>query len=192
MRQELNLFKEWFLQKHLGLALSAEIEGMLSDYFDFLAKSAAKQPQAFMHRDYHSANLMVLPENKVGILDFQDAFIGPITYDAVSLLRDCYVAWPDETIINLALRYHEKLAALKIKVKEKEFLRWFDLMGMQRHLKALLTFSRKHHRDSNSSYLQHIPRTLNYLITVSARYKESMLFHEFLQKVIMESDLCGR
>lgn len=179
MRHELELFKEWFLQKHLGLTLTAQTENQLATCFDFLATSAANQTQVFMHRDYHSANLMVLPDQQVGILDFQDAFIGPVTYDLVSLLRDCYIAWPDEQVVKWALQYHEKLALPD--VNAELFLRWFDLMSLQRHLKALLTFSRKFRRDNNSNYLQHIPRTLNYIANVSARYPECSVLQELVR-----------
>ena len=169
MRNELQQFKEWFLQKHMGLILSAQDEIELAACFDFLAESAAAQPQVFMYRDFHSANLMVLPNDQLGLLDFQDAFIGPLTYDLVSLLRDCYIAWPEKIVTKLVLQYHQQLS---LKISAEEFIRWFDLMGLQRHLKALLTFSRKYHRDGNANYLQHIPRTLNYILTVASRYPE--------------------
>ncbi len=180
MRTELNLFKEWFLEKHLSLTISESANKMLTACFTFLADSAASQPYVFMHRDYHSANLMVLPNQRVGILDFQDAFIGPITYDLVSLLRDGYIAWPAEWVHFLVRRYWEMLA--RPNVAFDEFLRWFDLMGMQRHLKIILTYSRKFRRDQNENYLKHIPRTLNYIKTVSARYPECQSFLYFLQE----------
>ncbi len=182
MQQELNLFKKWFLQMHLNLTLSDATEKMLANFFHFLANMAAQQPQVFMHRDYHSANLMLLPNKQVGILDFQDAFIGPVTYDLVSLLRDCYyVISPEAMVTKLVLQYQEKINLTQH--SQEEFLRWFDLMGMQRHLKALLTFTRKFHRDHNANYLQHIPRTLNYVLEVSRRYTECREFNNFLQQV---------
>lgn len=184
MFQELNLFKEWFLVKHLDLTLTAETQALLTQFFYFLAETAANQPQVFMHRDYHSANLMCLPRQQVGILDFQDAFMGPITYDLVSLLRDCYIAWPTQLVTQLALQFHRDLT---IKVSQTEFLRWFDLMGLQRHLKALLTFARKFHRDNNSHYLKHIPRTLNYVMQISQCYPECKPFLNFLR----ETALCA-
>lgn len=177
MRQELDLFKEWFLEKHLGL----HVGDQLNSCFDFLANAAALQPQVFMHRDYHSANLMVLLEGGVGLLDFQDAFRGPITYDLVSLLRDCYIAWPDAFVTELALYFWKKCALPD--VSAELFLRWFDLMGIQRHLKALLTFSRKYHRDGNANYLQHIPRTLQYVKAISQRYPECHLLTECLETI---------
>ncbi len=184
MYQELQLFKEWFLLRHLNLELSQQTEKMLAEFFDFLAKSAAEQPQVFMHRDYQSANLMALPDKQVGILDFQDAFIGPVTYDLVSLLRDCYIAWPDDLVKKRVLQYKQKLTDMS-SVGDYEFLRWFDLMGLQRHLKAILTFSRKFHRDHNANYLQHIPRTLAYIAAVLPQYVECEAFNAFLNTTIL-------
>jgi N-acetylmuramate 1-kinase len=178
MYNELQLSKEWFLQKHLQLNLSVQDENMLHEFFKFLADMAAGQPQVFMHRDFHSANLMVI-DNDVGILDFQDAFMGPVTYDVVSLLKDCYIDWPEELIKKLVLQYKLQIGEV-VAASDEQFLRWFDFMGMQRHLKALLTFARKYHRDGNANYLQHMPRTLNYLHLTSERYAESKAFHAFL------------
>jgi aminoglycoside/choline kinase family phosphotransferase len=184
MYKELQLFKEWFLQRYLDLSLSTQTEKMLESFFHFLANTAAEQPQVFMHRDYHSANLMLLPMNQVGILDFQDAFFGPVTYDLVSLLRDCYIAWPDALVTKLVLQYKAKLPSLA-EVSDQQFIRWFDLMGMQRHLKALLTFSRKYCRDNDANYLQHIPRTLIYILNCSQRYSECEPFQQFLSYEVM-------
>jgi aminoglycoside/choline kinase family phosphotransferase len=182
MRQELAWYQEWFLQTHLGLTLSPATQKALATCFDFLATTAASQPQVFMHRDYHSANLMVLPHNKIGILDFQDAYIGPVTYDLVSLLRDCYIAWPEELVTKLVLQYRDQL---QLAVSDAEFLRWFDLMGLQRHLKALLTFARKYHRDGNPNYLQHIPRTVNYIATIGERYAECDMLCALMNEAII-------
>lgn len=181
MYNELQLFKEWFLQKHLGLSIDSEAEKKLNQFFSFLANSAASQPYVFMHRDYHSANLMVLPDQELGVLDFQDAFIGPVTYDVVSLLRDCYIDFPDIFIKKCVLFYRDQL---NLAVSDNEFIRWFDLMGLQRHLKALLTFARKYHRDGQANYLKHIPRTLSYIQAVSARYEEAGFFQGIIS-------LCG-
>ena len=182
MYQELLLFQEWFLEKYLQLSLSEETIQLLSKDFSLLAASCANQPQFFMHRDYHSANLMWLPDDKVGILDFQDAFIGPVTYDLVSLLRDCYIDWPDNFVNQLALDY---LQSLQLGVRDAELLRWFDWMGLQRHLKALLTFSRKFLRDHHPHYLQYIPRTLRYVEKSVAKYQELQSLQVFLQKSIL-------
>ena len=184
MYKELQTFKEWFLQKHLNLDLSASTEAMLADYFSFLAETSAAQPQVFMHRDYHSGNLMVLPDHEVGVLDFQDAFIGPITYDLVSLLRDCYISWPPANVRKWALQFHAGIPALE-NINQATFMRWFDVMGMQRHLKALLTFSRKFHRDGNANYLWHIPRTLDYVANVAPHHPECAAFADFLDETII-------
>lgn len=184
MQNELQLFKEWFLEKYLKLNLTQSTHNMLDNSFYRLAENAAAQPYVFMHRDYHSANLMILPENQVGILDFQDAFIGPITYDLVSLLRDCYIDWPENIVNQLVTYFWEKNKLSNMGLDE--FIRQFDWMGMQRHLKALLTFSRKYCRDNNANYLRHIPRTVNYVLTISERYPETKLLHEFLKNEVIE------
>lgn len=185
MNKEWTWHKEWFLTKFLQLSLFG-IENELDHCYSLIMNAAADQPQVFMHRDYHSANLMVLADNEVGILDFQDAFIGPVTYDLVSLLRDCYIDWPQERVAVWVKSYQQKLmvqGSLE-KVSERDFLRWFDWMGMQRHLKALLTFSRKHVRDHQSQYLRHVPRTLNYLLVVSEQYPELATLHDFLRFIV--------
>lgn len=180
MLKELDLFKEWFLERYLHLSLSEKTEQNLLKCFQFIVEGATQQPNVFMHRDYHSANLMVLPHDQVGILDFQDAFIGPVTYDLVSLLRDCYIAWPEDFVVALILQYRDRI---HLEVSDVDFLYWFDLMGLQRHLKTLLTFSRKYCRDGNDSYLKHIPRTLNYIMTVSERYPECRELHALSKDV---------
>ena len=183
MQQELRLFQEWFLEKHLQLALSSEEVAMLEHCYMTLATAAASQAQVFMHRDFHAGNLQVLPDNQVGILDFQDAFIGPLTYDLVSLLRDCYIDWPDALVKQLVLSYKNRLPEYQA-VTDAEFIRWFDLMGMQRHMKALLTYSRKYHRDHTAHYLQFVPRAMNYLRVVSAQYPEYAAFSTFINQKI--------
>lgn len=183
MRLELQLFEEWFLNRYLNLTLTTKIRNQLHKCFDFLSQDAASQTQVFMHRDYHSANLMVLPQNEIGVLDFQDAFMGPVTYDLVSLLRDCYIDWPDSLVHSLVTDYWHQLPLSNVSLDE--FIRWFDLMGLQRHMKALLTFSRKFCRDQNSNYLQHIPRTLSYLQKVSMHYPETLALHQFLNHKVL-------
>lgn len=185
MLREWAWFKEWFLTKLLHLSLPAA-EEELDKCYDVLVEAALTQPQVFMHRDYHSANLMVLPDQKVGVLDFQDAFIGPVTYDAVSLLRDCYIDWPEAKVSAWAINYLHKLHRVGVvkEVDEETFLRWFDWMGMQRHLKALLTFARKEVRDGHSRYLHFIPRTLKYVVTISQRYPEFAVLHDYLRVTV--------
>ncbi|MDA8561521.1 phosphotransferase [Gammaproteobacteria bacterium] len=184
MYNELKLFKEWFLQKYLGLNLSIKYEKLLDNTFIGIVEKVNDQPKVFMHRDYHSANLMILPQNKIGVLDFQDAFIGPITYDLVSLLRDCYISWPRNLIVDLVLNYKSNL---NLNISDDLFLNWFDCMSLQRHMKTLLTFSRKNIKDSNPNYLKHIPRTLNYISDVITRYKEFEEFKNFFNNDLYPS-----
>lgn len=170
MLKEWAWYKEWFLNKFLSIEIN---DTVLDHCYARIMESALAQPQVFMHRDYHSANLMLLANEDVGILDFQDAFIGPLTYDLVSLLRDCYIDWPNEKVHAWVIQYWKMLMTRSlISVDSQTFLQWFDLMGLQRHLKALITFSRKYIRDHNSNYLQYIPRTLHYLQIVSQHYSE--------------------
>lgn len=185
MLQEWAWHKEWFLTKLLNLSPSV-VADELDQCYAHLVQSAMAQPQVFMHRDYHSANLMVLTENKVGVLDFQDAFIGPVTYDAVSLLRDCYLDWPQEQVVALAMSYFHQLVNVGAlsQITDQEFLRWFDWMGMQRHLKALLTFARKSVRDGQSYYLRFVPRTLKYLLNVSQPYPELTALHTYFSTIV--------
>jgi aminoglycoside/choline kinase family phosphotransferase len=171
--------QEWFLQKWLGIAVPDD-SGVHACY-EQLILSALAQPQVFMHRDYHSGNLMVLPDRQVGILDFQDAFIGPLMYDPASLLRDCYIDWP-ETCVRAWLEYYGaglRARGLVTDVSDEQLARWFDWMGLQRHLKALLTFARKSVRDHDARYLEFVPRTLNYIISVSRQYPEMQPVAEF-------------
>lgn len=185
MWQEWLSHKEWFLDKYLQMPFMQE-EAALDDCMQKIIESAVNQTQVFMHRDYHSANLMV-HQNDVGILDFQDAFIGPVTYDLVSLLRDCYIAWPQHDVMRWVEYYYQLLISHKIiDIDIAIFYQWFDLMGLQRHLKALLTFSRKKVRDNHPQYLKHMPRTLDYIITVSGKYPELGLLHRFYKEKVVQ------
>ncbi len=182
---EMYLFRDWLLNKHLGINLQAQDQAMLEQAFKFLSASATAQPQVPVHRDYHSRNLMVNKEHNPGILDFQDAVLGPVSYDLVSLLRDCYIAWPRQQVEQWVKGYHELALQSGILHEENEelFLRWFDLMGVQRHLKAAGIFARLNHRDHKSGYLQDIPRTVAYIIEVSSRYPELAELHRFLTAI---------
>lgn len=176
LRREMALFPDWFCGKHLGLDVGAA-DGMARSY-DALVQEALAQPRVFVHRDYHSRNLMVSEGGRFGanpgILDFQDAVHGPLTYDLVSLLRDCYIAWPIEQIHRWVASFAQqgRAAGIPIPDDSKQLLRWFDFMGVQRHLKAIGIFARLWHRDGKPGYLKDIPRTLNYVKEVSARYSE--------------------
>ncbi len=181
---EMGLFRDWYLGRHLGMTLSEECQTMLAVLFDLLADSALEQPQAVVHRDYHSRNLMVCEPNP-GILDFQDAVIGPVSYDLVSLLRDCYVAWPRRQVEHWAGQYYETLLSKEMirDVGVEQFLRWFDLMGVQRHLKATGIFARLNYRDGKEGYLKDIPRTMGYVKEVADRYPELQKFAEFIDRL---------
>lgn len=184
MQTEWAWHKEWFLSGLLGIA---EVNPALQGAYDLLVEAALLQPQVFMYRDFHAGNLMLLPNNEVGLLDFQDAFIGPVTYDLASLLRDCYIDWPKQQVIQWALYYYEKLfqqGALQT-VSETQFIQWFDWMGIQRHLKALMTFSRKALRDHSPQYLAFVPRTLNYIVSVSQQYDELASLTQFYNNEVL-------
>ncbi len=185
MWQEWQWHKEWFLNKLLNISLTSA-ENALDACMRMLIDSALAQPQVVMHRDYHSMNLMVLPSDDVGILDFQDAFIGPITYDLVSLLRDCYIDWPVAWVETCLYDYFAALTALHVipTMPFNQFMQWFDWMGIERHLKALFTFARKQLRDQQSVYLSYVPRTLHYITDVSQRYPALAPLHQFYQQVV--------
>jgi hypothetical protein len=166
--REMDLFHDWFLGELLGIELDASQQSAWLRTRELLVANALAQPQVFVHRDYHSRNLMVLAQGNPGILDFQDAVHGPVTYDLVSLLRDCYIAWPRERVEQLALGYHQSASERGLfDTDAAQFLRWFNLMGVQRHLKAVGIFSRLKIRDGKSRYLRDIPRTLGYIEAVS-------------------------
>ena len=191
LMREMELFREWYLKTHLQLSLSAQEEQMLSQMFERLAESALAQPRVCVHRDYHSRNLMLTAANNPGILDFQDAVIGPVTYDLVSLLRDCYIAWPKQQVESWALNYLKQAADQGVieERDETQLLQWFDWMGVQRHLKATGIFARLNHRDGKPGYLQDIPRTLAYVVDVSGRYEDLQPLNDFLlQRVDIVTD----
>jgi len=186
LQVELNLFSDWFLNQQCNLTLSAAEQAMLAKSNELLIASALQQTQVCVHRDYHSRNLMHISIDNPGIIDFQDAVIGPITYDAVSLLRDCYISWSDVQVeCSLKPYYQNLIQAQLITCNYPQFKRDFDLMGIQRHLKAIGIFSRLNIRDGKSSYLKDIPRTLNYVITISANYPELQDFHQFLVNKVL-------
>lgn len=174
LHREMELFREWFLGRLLGLELTDGEQQVLNQTFALLADNALEQPRVWVHRDYHSRNLMITDPDNPGVLDFQDAVVGAVTYDLVSLLRDCYIAWPRPQVEAWALDYRVRLRALGMNGLDDadQFLRWFDLMGVQRHLKATGIFARLHLRDGKPGYLRDIPRTLGYVLEVSGRYSE--------------------
>lgn len=174
LHREMELFREWFLGQLMELELSAEEQQILTQTFALLADNALEQPRVWVHRDYHSRNLMITDPDNPGVLDFQDAVVGAVTYDLVSLLRDCYIAWPREQVEFWALDYRARLRALGMRGLDNadQFLRWFDLMGIQRHLKATGIFARLHLRDGKPGYLRDIPRTLGYVLEVASHHAE--------------------
>ena len=171
LRFELSLFRDWLCGTHLQLAFSDEDESNWQSCCDVLVDNALAQPQVFVHRDFHSRNLMVVDENNPGILDFQDAVEGAFTYDLVSLLKDCYIQWPAGKVQQWALDYYVKLSdSLRADISEEQFLRYFELMGVQRQLKAAGIFCRLNHRDGKEGYLKDVPRTLAYIVELGDRY----------------------
>lgn len=183
LKRELGIFEEWYLQKFVRLDLNRSERQIIAATGSFLCTSALQQPRVCVHRDYHSRNLMVTAENPPGVLDFQDAVIGPVTYDLVSLLRDCYIAWPEQQIESWMRDYYQRLLEQGgISCSLGQFRRWFDLMGMQRHLKATGIFARLYLRDAKPDYLADIPRTMNYVLQVCSRYKELSAFRQLLHK----------
>ena len=172
--REMMLFPEWYIGKHLGVSLTDRQTAALHQVFDFLLANNLAQAQVYVHRDYHSRNLMALGEGNPGILDFQDAVYGPITYDLVSLLRDAYVQWDEEVVLDWVVRYWEgaRRAGLPVNPDIDAFYRDFEFMGLQRHLKVLGIFARLYHRDGKDAYLKDLPLVMEYTRKVAYRYKE--------------------
>ncbi|MDA8107787.1 MAG: phosphotransferase [Betaproteobacteria bacterium] len=171
LRREMELFPQWYLARHLGIEPGAAQRGVLDEAFALLARSALAQPVVYVHRDYMPRNLMVCEPNP-GVLDFQDAVLGPITYDIVSLLRDAFVSWQEERVLDWAVRYWElaRKARLPVAADFAEFYRDFEWMGLQRHLKVLGIFARINYRDGKPRYLADTPRFLGYARAVARRY----------------------
>jgi aminoglycoside/choline kinase family phosphotransferase len=185
--REMALFPDWLLTQQLGLALSNGERALLDTTFAFLRESALAQPDVAVHRDYHSRNLLVRPDTtRPGVIDFQDAVRGPITYDLVSLLKDCYVRWPEDRV-NQWTEYFRVLSAEAglHKADSDTFRQWFELMGMQRHLKAAGIFARLAIRDGKTSFLKDVPRTVGYLVEASSRQAALRHFHEWLTDTVV-------
>lgn len=173
LRRECGLFPEWYIARHLGVALSAERQRDLSGMIDLVIARALAQPRVFVHRDFMPRNLMVTEPNP-GVIDFQDAVHGPISYDIVSLTRDAFVSWEEERVIDWTVRYWEKAkrAGLPVDSDFGAFYRDFEWMGLQRHLKILGIFARIHYRDGKKGYLEDTPRFIKYARAVAERYGE--------------------
>lgn len=185
LQRELQLFPDWYIKQHLKLTLSDEQTASLNKVFDALLANNLAQPQVYVHRDYHSRNLMVLPAGNPGILDFQDAVFGPITYDLVSLLRDAYVQWDEEMVLDWMIRYWEraKKAGLPVNPDIDSFYRDFEFMGLQRHLKILGIFSRLAYRDGKTAFLNDIPLVMEYTLKTARRYSALIPLVRLLEKL---------
>lgn len=166
LQLEMDLFADWFVGQLLGVQLDDQERAMLRELFSRLIESALEQPQVVVHRDYHSRNLMLLDDGALGVIDFQDAVVGPITYDLVSLLKDCYLRLPREQVISRALDYKKRLETglFMVPVSDDQFMRWFDLIGLQRHIKVLGIFARLSLRDGKQAYLKDLPLVIRYAL----------------------------
>jgi len=171
LRFEMGLMEEWYLSKHLALDLSREEKALVDETIERIVVEVMKQPQGFfVHRDFHSRNLMVTESDEIAVIDYQDARVGAVTYDLVSLLRDLYIAFDPALVERLALEFRDRKG---LEVDDVTFLRWFDFMGLQRHIKVLGIFSRLSLRDGKEGYLEDIPQTLRYIIDVGRKYEET-------------------
>jgi hypothetical protein len=187
LTREMELMPDWFCGRHLQLALAPEEHAMLSRTFELLTVEALAQPRVFVHRDYHSRNLLLLAQRNPGIVDFQDALHGPVTYDLVSLLKDCYIEWPRDTVTRWVSQYRARLAAAggPAGASDEQFLRWFDFIGLQRHIKVLGIFARLWWRDGKSGYLGDLPRTLRYVQDAAGYYAELAPFAQWLERRVV-------
>ncbi|GAB4124805.1 MAG: phosphotransferase [Sideroxydans sp.] len=172
LRRELELFPEWYIARHLGVTLSDKQHAALEQVFQRILAHNLAQPRVYVHRDYHARNLMFVADNNPGVLDFQDAVYGPITYDLVSLFKDAYIKWEEAEVLDWLIRYWEKARAAGLPVRKDfgEFYRDYELMGAQRHLKVLGIFARLYYRDGKEGYLKDMPLVFEYLYSTCSRY----------------------
>ena len=173
LQTEMNLFPDWFIKQHLAVNLNDKQQHILNSVLECLTESALQQPQVFVHRDYHSRNLMHTPHSNPGVIDFQDAVNGAVTYDLASLLKDCYISWPREKIeqwLSYYFNQAKKNNILDQKIMFQDFVQWFDLMSVQRHLKVLGIFTRLNFRDNKPSYMKDLPLTFQYVVDSCERY----------------------
>ena len=175
LHEEMALMTEWFLKRHLNIPLNRSHMAVIEKTFDELANAIVLQATGFVHRDYHSRNLMFMANNNPGVIDYQDAVNGPLSYDVVSLLRDCYIVWPQTKVNQWALTYKAMAVDSKLmpEIEDSEFLRQLDLMGLQRHIKVLGIFARLHHRDGKAHYLDDLPLTLSYVLEIGKKHPET-------------------
>jgi N-acetylmuramate 1-kinase len=188
----LEVMPEWFLGRHLGLTPDRAECGVLEAAFDVIIRNAQEQPRCFVHRDYHSRNLLVAEQNNPGIIDFQGALAGPITYDLASLLRDAYITWPRERVESWVESYRQRLrhaGAIGEETGRERFLRWFDLTGMHRHVRVLGQFYRLWYRDGKPGYLADVPRVYQYVVSVARSYPELASFAALIERHAEGRDL---
>jgi N-acetylmuramate 1-kinase len=186
LAREMALMPEWFCRRHLRLAEDDESRALLQGTAEFLVREILQQPIVLVHRDYHARNLMITPERSPGVIDFQDALAGPIGYDLVSLLKDCYIDWPRSRVEGWVRAHHARLRAAGMSLAgESQFLRWFDLVGLQRHIKVLGIFARLWYRDGKSGYLADLPRTLEYVRDTAHRYDELAGFGAWVESALV-------
>ena len=199
--QQLNNCQTWFLHNFLKLTLTTEIQQQLTKLFDCICQHLLQQPVFVMHADYQCRNIMLLPDHTLGILDFQDAHLGPVAYDVASLLWDCYLDWPMSQVTNWLHYYHNQLCQHKlINVSQQQFVDWFYWAGLQRHLKNLFIFARKWLRDQQPEYLPYLPRTLHYVLTSLSHFSELTIQQQWwatvvqpkLQQQLASETLCAR
>ncbi|BDX22290.1 aminoglycoside phosphotransferase [Polynucleobacter sp. TUM22923] len=190
LQRELNLFPEWYLGKHLHLPLTVAQDLQIQNAFSLIIKNNLAQAKVYVHRDFHSRNLMVTEKNNPGVIDFQDAVYGPITYDAASLWRDAYIAWPEERVIDWVIKYWEEGRKVGLAMPNDfgQFYRDFEWMGLQRHLKVLGIFARLFHRDGKEAYLKDIPLVLEYAIATANRYIELKPLARILESTRRDPD----
>lgn len=181
MMKEMDLCPEWFFKHYLSLAFTNEEQDLLQSSMHAIAQEVAEQPLVFIHRDYHSRNLMLTEDQTMAVIDFQDAMRGPLTYDLVSLLKDCYIAWPRTKTLEWVAYFHQHSPQAQ-SYSLAEFIRAFDLCGLQRHLKVLGVFSRLKLRDNKPGYIKDLPLTLSYVLECTAIYKELHPLHQLLQQ----------
>ncbi|HFB53393.1 MAG TPA: aminoglycoside phosphotransferase [Sulfurimonas autotrophica] len=178
---EMDLMQEWYIEKHLARSLTQEQKELLADSLNAISNTVLTQPQGiFVHRDYHSRNIMLREDDSLGIIDYQDAMSGALLYDLVSLLKDCYIAFDRKSIIELVLYFKERSG---VDVSDAKFIKWFDFMGMQRHIKVLGIFARLSLRDGKDGYLKDIPLTLAYTLDAAKRYEETKPLAKLLEEL---------
>ena len=187
LRNEMQLFSDWFLRALLGIQPDSRQQSLISNCFDALIDNAHLQPQVLVHLDFHCRNLMLAEGDELAVIDYQDAVWGPITYDLVSLCRDCYIRWPESRIDAVVDEYADRLIRRSLLKREQrgDFRRWFDLMGLQRHIKVLGIFARLHLRDGKDRYLNDLPLVMRYTLEILQTYPKFSALHDWLvQEVI--------